>query len=156
MDRIRLSNNVRYPIKRIAVSKDYVKITFGRNVYPKTIPKTVFAEIRVEDRRGRLLNRLRGYDTVIQVTDDMILLQKIVYSDAQIAQQANTDNDLEVIETQQSMTDEDADALESQQYITDTDIDNVESQQDMADVDIGQIEQAQVTTDMELELLLGV
>lgn len=156
MDRIRLCNNVRYPVKQIAVSKDYVRITFGKNVYPKTIPKNIFAEIKVEDRRGRLLNRLKGYDTVIQVTDHMIILQKIVYTDAQIAQQANTDTDLEVIEAQQSMTDADSDALESQQHITDADMDDVEAQQNMADVDISQIEQAQITTEMELELLLGV
>ena len=81
MDRIRLCNNVRYPIKQIVVSKDYAQITFGKNVYPKTIPREVFEEIKVEDRRGRLLNRIKGYDTGIQVTDHMIILQKIVYTD---------------------------------------------------------------------------
>ncbi|MBE5877705.1 MAG: hypothetical protein E7290_12560 [Lachnospiraceae bacterium] len=156
MDRIRLSNNVWYPVEKVSISKDDLLITFPQNVYPKTIPKDVFTEIRIEDRRGRLLNRLKGYDTVISVTENSILLRRIIYTDAQVAQQATTDADLDVIETQQSVTDADTEAIQCQQDTTDTDIGNITSQQDLTDVDVGQIEQAQVTTEMELELLLGV
>ena len=141
-------------MNQIIVSKDDLLIIFRASVYPKTIPKDAYKEIRVEDRRGRLLNRFCGYDTVIRVEGNRLLLRRVVYSDAQVAQQATTDADLELIEAQQLITDEDVETVTLQQDMTDTDIDSVIAQQDMTDVDVGQIEQAQVTTEMELELLL--
>lgn len=153
MDRIRLTNNVTYPIEQIEVSRDSMKITFRKTVDSATVDTRYLKTIRIEDRKGNLLGRYENFTTVIKRSLNYLLLRRIIYSDSQLAAQAATDADLCTYESQQSITDLDVESLVMQQADTDNDIDSIETQQDLTDVDVGQIEQGQTITETELELL---
>lgn len=154
MDRIRLSNNVTYPVQALVSRQDLLEIHFRKNVYAKTIPSCAIDKIRIEDRKGRLLGRYEGFNTIIHAADNKLIIQKLIYTEDELAQQAATDADINIVDAQQVMTDSETTSIESQQDITDTDIERVLSEQNITDVDIEQDEQGQSITETELELLL--
>lgn len=154
MDRIRLSNNVTYPVQALISQKDILEIHFRKNVYAKTIPLYAIDKIRIEDRKGKLLGRYDGFNTIILAIDNKLIIQKLIYTQEELAQQAATDADINIVDAQQIMTDSEIIGIESQQDITDTDIEKVISEQNVTDVDIEQDEQGQSITETELELLL--
>lgn len=154
MDRIRLSNNVTYPIQTLVRNKDILEIHFRKNVFAKTIPLSAIDKIRIEDRKGKLLGRYDGFNTIIYAIDNKLIIQKLLYTEEELAQQAATDADINIVEAQQFMVDAETINIESQQNITDTDIERVLSEQNITDFDIKQDEQGQSITETELELLL--
>lgn len=154
MDRIRLSNGAMYSVTDIVQNGERLRISFYKSVNVAAIKARNLDVIRLQDRKGRLLSTFKGFNIIIQVGKSYILLERIVYTEAQINQQESTDMDLLLVESQQSITDGDMVSVELQQSGTDSDIERIISEQSVTDVDIEQDEQGQALTEQELYLLL--
>ena len=153
MDRIRLSNGAMYPIKDIVQQGERLRIYFYKTVNVAAIKAKNLDVIKLQDRKGRLLSTFKGFNTIIQVGKGYILLERIVYTEAEVNQQESTGMDLLLVESQQSITDGDMVSVDLQQSGTDSDIEKIVSEQSVTDVDIEQGEQGQALTEHELFLL---
>ncbi len=154
MDRIKLSNGAQYSITDIVQDGEILRISLYKTANAAAIKEQNIGEIKLQDRKGRLLSVFKGFNTIIQVGKHYIVLERIIYTDAQVNQQESTDMDLLLVESQQSITDGDMVSVEIQQSGTDLDIDKIVSEQSVTDVDIEQDEQGQALTEQELYLLL--
>lgn len=155
MDRIKLTNGATYSITDIVQSGERLRIKFYDSVNVAAIKSRNLDEIKLQDRKGRLLSVFKGFNTIIQVGKSYILLERIIYTDAQVNQQESTDMDLLLVEAQQSITDNDTDGIEIQQDNTDSDVEKITSEQNATDSDIEQDEQGQELTELELLLMEG-